>query len=147
MLRYRSILTLILVAITTLLISCSNPTPTVKGPLYTSAQLEQIQKYTENLQDFRDRLLELPPLVQREKWADVASLIHGPLGELRATMSRLARTLEPKAQKPALNASKEVFEHLILIDEASQTRDRIKALRNYNEALKDFDAFLEFIPS
>ena len=147
MLRYRSILTLILVAITTLLISCSNPTPTVKGPLYSSAQLEQIQKYTGNLQEFRGRMLELPPLVQREKWSDVASFIHGPLGELRPTMSRLARTLEPKSQKQALDASKEVFEHLILIDEASQTRDRTKALRNYNEALKDFDAFLELVPS
>ncbi|HEY9699182.1 MAG TPA: photosystem II protein PsbQ [Trichocoleus sp.] len=147
MLRYRSILTLILVAITTLLISCSNPTPTVEGPLYTSAQLEQIQKYTDDLQIFRDRMLELPPLVQKDAWTDVASFIHGPLGELRATMSRLARTLEPTKQKQALTASKEVFEHLILIDEASQSRDRTKALRNYNEALKDFDAFLNLIPS
>lgn len=146
MARYRSILTCVLVLITTLLVSCGNPT-TVKGPLYTSEQLEQIQHYTEEVQTLRDRMLELPPLVQQKKWTDVESFIHGPLGELRTRMSRLARTLEPKAsQQSALEAAKDVFGHLIAIDEAAQNRDSNKALLNYNEALKDFDAFLQLVP-
>lgn len=146
MARYRSILGFILVIITTFLVSCGGPAPTAKGPLYSAAQLEQIQHYTEDVQVLRDRMLELPPLVQQQKWTDVESFIHGPLGELRVRMSRLARALVPKEQPKALAASKEVFEHLILLDEAAQTRDTTKALRNYNEALRDFDAFFELIP-
>jgi glucose-6-phosphate isomerase len=62
-------------------------------------------------------------------------------------MSRLARSLEPKAQKPALNAAKEVFEHLNAIDQAAQAGDETKALSNYSQALQDFDAFFQLIPS
>lgn len=147
MARYRSILAFILVIVTSLLVSCGNPSTTVKGPLYTTEQLAQIQNYTEDLQTLRDRMLELPPLIQQKQWTDVESFIHGPLGELRTRMSRLARTLEPKTQKNALVAAKNVFGHLIAIDEAAQTRDTNKALLNYNEALKDFDAFFQLIPS
>jgi photosystem II protein PsbQ len=147
MARFRSILAFVLVVITTLLVSCGGATPTAKGPLYTDTQLEQIQRYTEDVQTLRDRLLEIPPLVQQQEWNDVESFIHGPLGELRVKMSRLARSLAPKAQKQAVAAAKEVFEHLNAIDEAAQERDTIKALRNYNQALQDFEAFFQLIPS
>lgn len=147
MARYRSILAFLLVIITTFLVSCGSPTPTAKGPLYTTAQLEQIQRYTDDVQTLRDRMLELPPLIQSQQWTDVESFIHGPLGELRTRMSRLARSLTPKAQKGAVVAAQEVFEHLIAIDEAAQARDTNKALRNYNQALQDFDAFFQLMPS
>jgi photosystem II protein PsbQ len=147
MFRYRSLIAIILVAITSLLVSCGNPTPTAKAPTYTTDQIAQIQQYATRLQSFRDRMLELPPLVQQKRWSDVESLIHGPLGEIRATMLRLSRNLLPSEQKQAEAAAKETFEHLILIDEAAQAQDGIKALRNYNELLKDFDAFVERIPS
>lgn len=147
MARYRSILAFILVIITTLLVSCGNPTPTAKGPLYSTAQLEQIQRYTKDIQTLREQMLELPPLIQQQEWTDVESFIHGPLGELRAKMSRLARSLTPKAQKGTLDAAQEVFEHLIAIDEAAQTRDTNKALRNYNQTLQAFEAFFQLIPS
>jgi photosystem II protein PsbQ len=145
--RYRSVLTLILAAITVLLVSCGSPSEKVKGPLYTTAQLEQIQRSVEDVQQLRDRMLELPPLIQQQQWTEVESFIHGPLGELRAKMSRLARTLAPDAQTTALTSAKEVFGHLILIDEAAQARNTNKALLNYNEALKDFDAFFQSVPS
>ncbi|NJO80385.1 MAG: photosystem II protein PsbQ [Cyanobacteria bacterium RM1_2_2] len=147
MARYRSILAFFLVIITTFLVSCGNPTPTAKGPLYTTAQLEQIQQSAEDIQRLRDRMLEIPPLVQEENWVDVISFIHGPLGELRAKMSRLARSLTPKAQKTALDAARDVFEHLNAIDSAAQARDTAKALSNYNEALKDFQTFFDLLPS
>lgn len=147
MFRYRSLIALILVAVTSLLVSCSSPTSTAKAPTYTTDQLAQIQQYNTRLQSFRDRMLELPPLVQQKRWTDVVSLIHGPLGEIRATMLRLSRNLLPSEQKAAETAAKETFEHLIAIDEAAQAQDGIKALRNYNELLKDFDAFIEKIPS
>ncbi|MBD2464305.1 photosystem II protein PsbQ [Oscillatoria sp. FACHB-1407] len=146
MMKYRSVLSVILAAIAVFLVSCSNPTSTAKAPTYTPQQLEQIQDYLADVQELRDRLLEIPPLVQKERWVDVQSFIHGPLGELRFKMGKLARSLEPNTQKQALAAAQEVFEHLILIDEATQTRDSRKAFKNYNEALKDIDAFLTLAP-
>lgn len=146
MMRYRAVLSVILAAIAVFLVSCSSPAPTVKGPTYTPQQLEQIQNYLTDVEELRDRLLEIPPLVQKQQWVDVQTFIHGPLGELRFKMGKLARSLEPKVQKQALEAAQEVFEHLILIDEATLTRDNRKALFNYNETLKDFDAFLSLVP-
>ncbi len=144
--RFRSILALCLVLVTTLLVSCGSPTPVAKGPLYSDLQLTQIQKSAADIQELRDRLIELPPMIQANKWVDVGTFIHGPLGELRAKMARLSRTLVPKAQDSAAKAAKDVFGHLNAIDEAAQAQDIQKALKNYNEALKDFDAFFNVIP-
>lgn len=147
MARYRSILVLLLAVVATFLVSCGGSTVAAK-PTYTTAQLEQIQENASNIQGLRDRLIELPPLIQQQKWVEVESFMHGPLGELRAKMSRLSRSLlTPDLQSGALKAAKDVFNHLNLIDEAVQSRDITKALRNYNEALKDFDAFFEYLPS
>lgn len=147
MARYRSILAFILVIITTFLVSCGNPTPTAKGPLYTTTQLERIQQSAEEVQRLRDQMLEIPPLVQKQEWGNVISFIHGPLGELRIKMSQLARSLTPKAQKTAQDAARDVFEHLNEIDTAAQARDTTQALRNYNEALRDFQTFFDLLPS
>lgn len=145
--RYRSVLSLVLVAIAVFLVSCGGA-PVAKGPLYTSTQLAQIQKSTADVEDLRARMLDIPPLVQQGKWTDVQSYIHGPLGELRVKLSNLARLLEPKKARPAaLAAVKDVFGHLNQIDEATVTTDARKAFLNYNEALKDFDAFLSLIPT
>lgn len=147
MIRYRSILALILAAVTTLLVSCGSPSVAVK-PTYTASQLEQIQTSADTILALRDRLQELPPLIQQKDWNNVESFIHGPLGELRSKMSRLSRSLlTPDLQKGASAAAKDVFTHLNLIDEAAQAGDVTKALRNYNEALKDFDAFFKYLPS
>ncbi len=146
MARYRSILAFVLVILATVLVSCGSP-PVAKGPVYSTAQLEQIQRYSTDIQTLRDRMEELSPLITAEQWNDVGSFIHGPLGELRVRMARLARSLEPKAQPAAQTAAKEVFEHLIAIDEAAQARDSAKAVRNYGEALRDFEAFFQLIPS
>lgn len=146
MIRFRSILALVLAVITTFLVSCGGPTPTAQAPTYSTAQIEQIQRYSEDLEILRERLLSIPPLVQSSQWNDVKTLIHGPLGELRFKMLNLARLLDPKSQEEASAVSKEVFGHLVNIDEATQTEDSAKALRNYNEVLKDFDAFLDLIP-
>ncbi|HIK57404.1 MAG TPA: photosystem II protein PsbQ [Synechococcales cyanobacterium M55_K2018_004] len=144
--RYRSLLAVVLAAIATFLFSCSSPQVTAKGPTYTPEQFAQIQSYREDLQVLRERMLEIPPLVQKGDWVDVQTFIHGPLGELRFRMNKLARLLEPQAQKQALQVSRDVFGHLNEIDLAAQTTDARKALLNYNEALKDFDAFLKLIP-
>lgn len=143
---FRSVLMLLVAAIAIFLVSCGGQ-PVAKGPLYTTEQLAQIETSLETVQELRDRMLEIPVLVQKGDWNDVQAYIHGPLGELRFKMSTLARQLRPeKAQTEALQAARDVFEHLNIIDEATVTNDRIKALKNYNEALRDFDVFLNLIP-
>ncbi len=147
MFRFRSILSLALVAITVLLVSCGG-VPVAKGPLYSDAQLQQIQSYAAGVTSLRDRLQELPAKIQAEDWVEVGSFIHGDLGELRARMSRLARTLAPKkTQTAALAAAQEVFEHLNAIDDAATERDAQKALKNYNAAIQDFEVYLQNLPS
>jgi photosystem II protein PsbQ len=147
MFRFRSILALALVAVTVFLVSCSGA-PVAKGPLYSDAQLEQIRVAAANVDVLRDRLQELPSMVQSEDWTEVSSFIHGDLGELRARMSRLARSLAPqKTQTAALAAAKDVFGHLNEIDEAATERNAQKALKNYNAALQDFEVYLKYLPS
>ena len=138
---------LALAAITVFLVSCSGA-PVAKGPLYSDAQLEQIQAYTVGVNKLRDRLLELPAKVQAEDWTEVSSFIHGDLGELRTRMSGLARNLAPqKTQTAALAAAKDVFGHLNEIDEAATERNPSKALKNYNAVLQDFEVYLKYLPS
>jgi photosystem II protein PsbQ len=143
--RFRSILSLFLVAIALLLVSCGNPNVN-QGPTYTSEELQQIQEYTAEVLEMRDRMQSIPPLVQKQDWVNVESYIHGPLGELRSRMFRLARALEPKVQKQAIQTARDVFEHLNKIDLAAQERNSTLAYANYNEALKDFDTFLTYVP-
>lgn len=150
MARFRSIVAVVIAVIATVLFIFGSPAEAakaVKKPTYTAAQLEQIQRYTTGVETLRERMLELPPLIQSQKWVDVKTFIHGPLGELGTRMSRLARSLDPKTQKLAQSAAKDVFEHLVAIDEAADARDTTKALRNYNEAIKDLDTFFGLIPS
>jgi len=143
----RAVFSLILVLVAVFLINLGQATAAPKAPTYSSEQLEQIQRYTIDVKELRDRMLEIPPLVQRRQWGDVQTFIHGPLGELRTKMSSLTRSLSPESQKPAREAAKDVFGHLLKIDEAAKTEDSRKALSNYNGALQDFDTFLGFVPS
>lgn len=145
MARYRSILGLILALVTVCVVSCSSPT-TTKTAAYTTTQLEQIQGYADGLTAVRDRLPELATLIQNRKWNDVGSFIHGPLGELRIQMSTLSRSLLPDAQSTALETAKNVFGHLNQLDQAAKDESYERAIRQYAEALKDFDAFLQLVP-
>lgn len=150
MVRSRSIVSMLLFVCMTCLLVFSSPADAArvkKPPVYSPVQSEQIQAYTADLETIRDRVLELPTLIQQADWVNVKNLIHGPLGDMRATMFRLARTLDIKSQKAAINASREVFEHIVAIDEAADSQDTAKAFRNYNEALKDLEAFLDLIPA
>lgn len=113
---------------------------------YTPAQLEQIKRYLGDVDELRDRMLKIPGFVQRKRWNDVQTYIHGPLGELRQTMLRLTRTLAPDVQPQAQEAARDVFGHLIKIDEAAKAEDSRKALQNYNGAIEDFEIYLNLLP-
>ncbi|WNN91766.1 photosystem II protein PsbQ [Gloeocapsopsis dulcis] len=147
MARYRSILSLILVIVTTFLVSCSSPSVAKAPPTYTAAQVEQIQQYVPDIVTLRDRLdNELITLIKRRDWIDVSNFIHGPGGEMRLKMTYVARNLLPQDQSQAREATRSLFDHLVKIEQAAEAADYQKATLNSREALADIDSFLQLIP-
>lgn len=146
MVRYRSILSLILALVATFLVSCGSPTDAKVPQTYTTAQVEQIQEYVPGILALRDRMKEIPSMIQRRDWIDLSDFIHGPLGELRLKMTYVTRNLLPKDQEGARETTRKLFDDLVKIYQAAEQSDPKKALLNYQEALKDLDAFLKYVP-
>lgn len=147
MLRYRSILSLILIIVATFLVSCGSPTAAKVSQTYTATQIEQIQEYAPDIQALRDRMnSELRSLVQRRDWIDVSNFIHGPLGELRLKMTYVTRNLLLKDHDQAREATRDLFDHLVKIYQAAEQGNAQKATLNYQEALADIDTFLQLVP-
>jgi photosystem II protein PsbQ len=141
---FRPILSLLLAFVAVFIVSCSDGQ--VKAPTYTPDQIVKIEAAKANVTALRDRFPELATLIEERNWNDVKSFIHGPLGEIRSRMSGLSRQLLPEAQEKALAASKEMFLHLNKIDQAADLNDYTLAIRNYAEAVKDFNTFSSFLP-
>lgn len=147
MARYRSIITFVLMLLTVFVINCTSVAAATKAPTYSPDQIEQIQRTASDVKALRSRMQELATLIQNRKWNDVKSFIHGPYGELRAKMLGLSRSLLPDADKQAREAAKAVFGHLVRIDQAADEGNYPLAIRNYSEAIKDFDAFFQLLPN
>ncbi|MGK7875982.1 MAG: photosystem II protein PsbQ [Xenococcaceae cyanobacterium] len=147
MASFRSILSLILVLVMTLLVSCAAPSATKAPTTYTAEKIEQIQTLLAPVQAAREQMSELESLIEDEKWVDTDTFIHGPLGLLRQEMTYLSRDLLPQDQKKASQLAKKLFIDFERLDAAAKDRDYGTAVSQYREALKDFDAFLELIPS
>jgi photosystem II protein PsbQ len=146
MVRSRSILSLILAMVAVFLISCGGPTVT-KAPLtYTPAQIEQIQEYAPTLIALRDRMSEIPVLIQRRDWIGVRNFIHGPLGELRLKMTYITRNLLPTEQKAARQITRELFDDLVKVEQSIEESSTSGAVRNYQAAFADINKFVELIP-
>lgn len=146
MVRYRSILSLILVIVATFLVSCGSPTTASVPQTYTTAQVEQIQQYVPDILKLRDRLPEIPRAIQQRNWIDVSNFIHGPMAELRLKMNYLSRNLLPKDQKEAQKATRAFFDDLVKVYQAAEQGDARKGTQNYQEALADIDTFLKLVP-
>lgn len=146
MARYRSLLSLILVIVATFLVSCGSPTVAKVPQTYTSAQVEQIQQYVPDLIALRDRMSEVPILIQRRNWIDVGNFIHGPLGELRLKMNYVTRHLLPKDQEAGRQATRDLFNNLVKIEQAAEEGNSQAAVRNYEAALADINKFFQLIP-
>lgn len=145
MARFRPLISFVLVLFSVLLVSCSSPAP--KAFVYTPEQTAAIERYATDIQDMRGQMLsKLSVLIQDKDWVDIGTFIHGPLGEMRTKMSNLTRNLDPKLQAESQDVAKEVFGHLVSIDEAASEKNFDKAAFNYREALKDIDAFLQLAP-
>ena len=142
---FRPLISILLVFISVLVVSCSDGSQ-AKAPTYSATQLVQIQATSKNVTALTDRLPELAAMIQKRDWNNVKSFIHGPLGEIRILMSSLSRELLPGSKEQALAVSKEIFVHLNKIDEAAGNNDYPGAIRNYGEALKDIATFSNLIP-
>ncbi len=144
--RIRSILSLILVLVTTFLVSCGTPEASIPTT-YSPQKIEQLQVYVQPIEAARQQMSELAELIQSKNWVDTRTFIHGPLGSLRQNMTGLSRSLLPKDQDQARQLAKNLFVHFERIDAAAKDRDSLAAVNQYQEALRDFDAFLKIIPS
>lgn len=149
MIKYRSILSVLLALVMVLLMGFGNVAQAKrapKPPTYTSEQIAQIQAYATELSNLRSRLSELSTLIQKQDWVFVRNFIRGPLGEIRVKMLYATQNLLPADQPAARKAAKAVFDNLIAIDQAAQDGDYKVAIRNYAETVRDLDGFLQLLP-
>jgi len=148
MARYRSILSLMLVIVTSFLVSCSSPSAVKLPATYTVSQVELIRRSVPEILTLRDRMSnELQTLIQRRDWIDVSNFIHGPLGELRLEMINISRSLLPPDQEKARLLTRDLFDNLVKIDQAAKDGQYQKVMQNYREALADIDNFLQLVPT
>ncbi|MEM6424905.1 MAG: photosystem II protein PsbQ [Cyanobacteria bacterium P01_C01_bin.73] len=143
--KIRSLTGLILAAIAVLIVGCGGA-QTAEPEIYSAKQIELINVYATGVLALRERMPELESAIDQDNWVDVQSFIHGPLGELRTRTARLARELLPNDQSQAEDLAKDLYKHLVKIDQAADERNTAIAAGQYIEALKDFDAYLDLLP-
>ncbi len=142
---FRPLISLLLVCIAVLVVSCSDSA--VKAPTYSAATLSRIQLASSSVEKIKERLPELESYIDKQDWNNVRSFIHGPLGELRTRMVGISKELLPADRTKSLALGKEVFGHLNKIDTAAADNNQIIAATNYTEALKDLAAFNDLLPA
>lgn len=148
MARYRSILAWLLAVVATFTISCSSATAAItSASSYTADQIQQIQGYVSAIEKQRDRMSELQTLIQKQRWVDVGTFIHGPLGELRTDLNRLAFKLKPQDKAKATQITKDLYGDLVRIGQAANQGKSQAAISNFRAALQEFDAFLQLVPN
>ena len=149
---YRSILALVLAFVTTLVVSLALPVQPAMAATATPS-IEQVQRATDNLQALRDRMTEIETAIAADNWNDVRSFIHGPLGDLRARITRLGRLLPESDQRRVRQSITGVYDHLNALDTvaASSTQKPAKkttaALKEYEAATNALDALLLLSPA
>ncbi len=145
MAKYRSILALVFCALMAIvMVGCSGAE--AMKPTYTPDKIAEIQGYAKDLSELSDRLPELQALIQKEDFIFARNFIHGPLGEIRVRMSRIAGDLLPEDQKSARDLAKQIANDLVEIDQASAVNNGKEASRFYGETVKDLEAFNKLIP-
>lgn len=144
--RFRSVIGLLLAVIATGLVGCGGSN--VSQPTtYSGEQIAQIEIYAPRVTELRDRFPELENYIQYKDWVNISSFIHGPMGELRARLGRVAARLLPQDAEQARYYAEEIAKHLEKLDAAAEDYNQIEAGKQYREALDDFDAFISLIPS
>lgn len=143
--RYRAVVGVLLAAIATLLVSCGGG-PTAEAPTYTPEKIAQLQNYVNRIEATRERLPELANYIEKDNWINVDNFTHGPLGNLRSELTRLANQLLPEDKEKAKLLSEDILGHLQNLDVASQGRNYEGAIAQYHDFVDDFDAFFTLLP-
>jgi photosystem II protein PsbQ len=141
---FRPLISLLLVCVAMLVVSCSDGN--VKAPTYSAEALAKIQMASSGVEKIKERLPELSNYIDKQDWNNVRSFIHGPLGDLRTRMVGVSKELLPAQRNQSLELGKEIFVHLNKIDAAAADNNQVLAASNYTEALKDFATFNSLLP-
>lgn len=142
----RVVFSLCLVVMATVLVGCGGPA--AKAPLvYTPEKVAELQLYLTPLNEAHDRLGELENYVDRQDWINVKSFIHGPLGGLRASVGYINRVLLESDQERAVDLSEAIFDDLERLDAAANEKVTEVVDAAYGAVVRDFDAYLNFIPT
>jgi photosystem II protein PsbQ len=144
--RFRPLLGILLAVVASCLVACGGPAAKIPTT-YTPEILQQVELYTPAVAELRDRFPELQSYIQQKDWVNVQSFIHGPMGEMRTRINRLAGTLLTKDKPQAQSLAKEIYTHLERLDEAAANNQQVIAGQEYRNALDDFDAFLSLVPT
>ncbi|MFQ4138785.1 photosystem II protein PsbQ [Nodosilinea sp. PGN35] len=144
--RFRPLLGILLAVVASCLVACGGPAAKIPTT-YTPEILQQVELYTPAVAELRDRFPELQGYIQKKDWVNVQSFIHGPMGEMRARVNRLANTLLTKDKPQAQSLAKELYVHLERLDEAAANNQQVIAGQEYRNALDDFDSFLSLVPT
>ncbi|MEM7065637.1 MAG: photosystem II protein PsbQ [Cyanobacteria bacterium P01_B01_bin.77] len=143
----RSVMAVFLVAIATLLVSCSSGGQATAPPTYSANQLAQITVYADRIQSSKARLPELADYVRERNWANIDNFIHGPLGTLREQMSRLAYQLLPEDKAEALALSDKISRDLEAMSTAVSVFDGSRTDKAYIRFTKDLSTLLDLVPT
>jgi photosystem II protein PsbQ len=128
------------------LVSCGGPSTVAVAPTYTEAQLQKIQQYLPEIQSAYGRLDALGAAIQDQNWQEVRSTIRGPFGSMIQDLKYVTSNLLPADQKVAREVSRNIFQDFIEIDQAAVATNAEAALRGFDSAIKDIDAFLGGLP-
>ncbi|MDZ8077913.1 MAG: photosystem II protein PsbQ [Nostoc sp. DcaGUA01] len=144
--RQSSIFSLILVLLATFLISCGGPGVAVAPPTYTATQIAEIKEYVPEIQAVRDRSQELKTLIQKQDWINVSNFIHGPITEARLNLTYVTPHLLPKDQTTARQITRDLFNHLVKVNQGASSGNPQLALSNSEAAFADIEKFLQLLP-
>ena len=143
---FRSIFSLLLVLVATVLVSCGGP-EAAAPPTYTPDKLETIKTYRIPVDVARDNISKLGELIQEEDWVNTRSYIHGPLGFLRRDFRYLSDALLPDDAKKAKEISEDIFARLENLDAAAKDKDYKTVAEEYRKTVTDFDEYINLIPN
>ena len=143
---FRSFLSVMLILVATVLVSCGSPQASAP-PTYTPEKLQQIETYRIPVDNARDNMSRLKELIQEQDWLDTRSYIHGPLGFLRRDFRYLSDSLLPDDAKQAKAISEDIFLRLENIDAAAKDQDARTVATEFNKAISDFDEYINLIPN
>lgn len=141
----RSLLSLMLVLVATVLVSCSSPTASIPE-IYTPEKLQTIKIYRIPVDIAKKDIVSLSGLINDKNWTDVKSVIHGPLGVLRRDLRYLSEALLPDDKAKSLEISEDLFVRLEKLDAAAAEKDYGDAITAYNKAIADYKAYVQLIP-